>query len=131
MTSTGASTELTTPQSSSDDVWTMRTLIARHKRLAIGTLALSALMLALLVAAIAGSTAGAVTDSTSCAGWGTANQNQQQAYAARYVREHGSLRSGARDAASVEASINRGCMQAFGSDVADTVNVYQAINNQY
>jgi hypothetical protein len=131
MTSTDVSTELTTPQSYSDDSWTMRSLIARHKRASIGALALFVVMLALLVAAIAGSTAGAVTDSTSCAGWGSANQDQQQAYAGLYVREHGSLASGARDAASVEASINRGCMQAFGSDVADTVNVYQAINRQY
>lgn len=131
MTSTGASTDLTTPPSYGDDIWTMRKLIARHKRLSIGSLALLVVMLALLVAAIAGSTAGAVGDTTSCAGWGSANQDQQQAYAALYVREHGSLPSGARDAASVEASINRGCMQAFGSDVADTVNVYQAINHQY
>jgi hypothetical protein len=47
------------------------------------------------------------------------------------VHEHGRLASGRSDAASVEAAINRGCMQAFGSDAADLVNVYQAINRQY
>jgi len=73
----------------------------------------------------------AVSDSTSCSGWSSANQVQQHAYARLYVQEHGSLSNGARDAASVEAAINKGCLQAFGSDVADNVTVLQAINDQY
>jgi hypothetical protein len=65
MTSTGVSTDLTTPTSYSDDTWTTRSLIARHKRASLAALALFVLMLALLVAAIAGSTAGAVADTVN------------------------------------------------------------------
>jgi hypothetical protein len=131
MTSTNDSTPLAASHGPGDGSWTLRALISRQKRLSIGVLALVVVMLAMLVVGVVGSRAGAVSDSTSCSGWGSANQNQQQAYASLYVEEHGALRSGARDAASVEAAINTGCLQAFSSDVEDTVNVYQAINNQY
>jgi hypothetical protein len=111
--------------------WTLRSLVVGHKRLSIGALAAIVVMVAVFVATIAGPSAGAVTDSTTCSGWGAANQVRQRAYASLYVREHGSLRDGARDAAGVEAAINTGCTQAFENDVSDSINVYQAINDQY
>ena len=129
MTSTGASRDGGASPGQVD--WTLRSLIARHKRVSIGALVVIAAMAAVFVLTIAGPSAGAVTDSTTCSGWGSANQDQQRAYASLYVREHGPLRGGARDAGSVEASINKGCMQAFENDVNDTITVYQAINNQY
>lgn len=119
------------PQHNGDERWTTRALIARHRRLSIAAVAVFVVMVVTIVLGITGSSRGAVSDTTSCSGWGSANQNQQQAFAALYIREHGALPSGATDLASVEAAINKGCMQAYGSDVADTVNVYQAINKQY
>jgi hypothetical protein len=113
------------------EVWTTRALIARHKKLALSVLAILIIMVALLVAGIAGSAAGAVSDTSTCSAWSSANQDQQQAYAGLYIREHGAPRGGATNAASVESAINKGCMQAFGSDAADLVNVDQAINRQY
>ena len=129
MTSTNAAIEGTA--SPTGEVWTTRALIARHKRLSLSVLAIVLVMVVLLVAGIAGSNAGAVSDSSTCSAWSSANQGQQQAYAGLYIREHGALAGGATSAASVEAAINKGCMQAFGSDAADLVNVYQAINRQY
>jgi hypothetical protein len=111
--------------------WTTRALIARHRGLTLSLLAIVVVMLALLAAGIAGSSAGAVSDTSTCSAWSSANQDQQRAYATLYVREHGPLPSGAASAASVEAAINKGCMQAFGSDAADLVNVVQSINRQY
>jgi hypothetical protein len=105
----------------------MLKLMADNKGLAMGALALLVVMLALFVVEFVGPRAGPVRDSTSCSQWSSANQAQQSAYAGLYVKEHGSLPSGASDAASVEAAINNGCMQAFGSDVADTVTVVRAI----
>ncbi len=105
----------------------MRTIMAKNKGFAIGVLALLVVMLAFFVLEILGPRAGPVSDSTSCSQWSSANQAQQSAYAGLYVKEHGSLPGGASDAASVEAAINDGCMQAFGSDVADTVTVVRAI----
>lgn len=113
------------------EAWTTRALIGRHKRLFLSVLAGVLVMLVLLVAGIASSDAGAVSDSSTCSAWSSANQGQQQAYAGLYVREHGALAGGPTSVASVEAAINKGCMQAFGSDAADLVNVYQAINRQY
>jgi hypothetical protein len=97
----------------------------------MGALALLIAMLAFFALEILGPRAGPVSDSTSCSQWSSANQAQQSAYARLYVKEHGSLRGGARDAASVLAAINTGCMQAFGSDVPDTVNVVQAISQRF
>jgi hypothetical protein len=131
MTRIEASTQPRPPRGSNDVNWTMRALISRHKRFSIGAVAVLVAMLALLVLAAAGSTGGAVSDSTPCSAWGSASQDQQQAYASLYVKEHGPLAGGATSGARVEAAINKGCTQAFENDVADTINVYQAIHNQY
>lgn len=106
-------------------------LMAKHKGLSIAALAVVLVMMAVFVLDALGPGAGPVSDTTTCSAWSSANQAQQSAYAALYVKEHGTLASGASDAASVEAAINDGCMQAFGSDVADTVNMVQAINHQF
>jgi FlaG/FlaF family flagellin (archaellin) len=111
--------------------WTLRSLIVRHKRFSFSLLAVILVMLAAFVATLVGPSAGAVSDSTSCSEWGSANQSQQHAYGALYVKEHGSLRDGATSPTSVVASVNTGCGQAFDNDVSDDINVYQAINSQY
>lgn len=122
----------TTPAPVSDAApWTTRAIFARHKRLALATIGIVVVMAILLAAAVLSSSAGAVSDRTTCSAWSSANQDQQQAYAALYVREHGAPPHGTAAPASVLASINRGCMQSFGSDAADLVTVYEAINNQY
>jgi hypothetical protein len=113
------------------DDWTLRSLVARHKRFSISVVAVILIVLAVSVATLVGPSAGAVNDSTSCSGWGSANQAQHRAYGVLYVTEHGSLRDGATNPASIEASVDKGCTQAFDNDVADDINVYQAINNQY
>jgi hypothetical protein len=129
MTSTNAVIKGT--GSPTGEAWTTRALIARHKRLSLSALAIVVVLVALLVVGIAGSNAGAVSDTSTCSAWSSVNQGQQQAYTRLYVREHGALPGGATSTASVAAAIDKGCMQAFGSDAADLVNVYQAINRQY
>jgi hypothetical protein len=129
MTSTNAAIDGT--GSPVGEPWTARALIARHKPLFLSVLVGVLVMLVLLVAGIASSDAGEVSDTSTCTAWSSANQDQQQAYAGLYVREHGALAGGATSPASVDSAINKGCMQAFGSDAADQVNVYQAINRQY
>lgn len=131
MTSTGAPRKGVRAGGQAGVDWTLRALISRHRRFALGVLAVIVVMLATVLVTILGPSAGAVTDSTTCSGWGSSSQQQQRAYASLYVSEHGSLKSGATDAASVEAAIDKGCGQAFDNDVADSINVYQAINNQY
>ncbi|MGA8720784.1 MAG: hypothetical protein WB557_22465 [Solirubrobacteraceae bacterium] len=79
-----------------------------------------------------GPKAGAVTDSTTCAQWGSTNVNAQDAYARLYVREHGPVSAGwGPSPAGVVNAINAGCYQAFGEDVSDTATVVQAVSRSF
>jgi len=112
--------------------WTIRGLIARHKAAALVAAALFAVMLAVFLMAAIGAQAGAVSDTTTCAQWGSANVNTQNAYAKLYVREHGpvSPRWGPPLAGVINA-INAGCYQAFGEDVEGSATVVQAISRNF
>ena len=89
------------------------------------------LVATILVAAL-GPRGGAVTDATTCTQWGSANVDQQDAYARRYVTEHGpvSTRWGPAPGGVINA-INAGCAQAFGESVSDSVTVVQAIGRNF
>jgi hypothetical protein len=111
---------------------TFRGLIASHKVIALGVAALCAVMLATFLAAALGAKAGAVTDSSTCTQWGSANVDRQDAYARLYVREHGPVSRGWGPApVGVINAINAGCDQAFGEDVSDSVSVVQAISRNF
>jgi hypothetical protein len=127
MTSVTASTERTEPEGQAAEPWTVRALFARHKAFGIGALALLAVLIAFTAVGVLAASPLVVSDSTTCTDWGSANYNQQHAYALRYVREHGSLPGGGRAPASVVAAITNGCTQAYANDVEDTVTLVQAV----
>jgi hypothetical protein len=112
--------------------WTLRGLIADHKQATLGVVVVLALLVATIVVPALGAKGGAVTDSTSCTQWGSANVDQQDAYARLYVREHGQVspRWG-EPPASVINAINAGCTQAFGENVSDSATVTQAISRTF
>jgi hypothetical protein len=114
------------------EAWSVRRLIAAHKPAALGIAAIIAVMLAMILVAALGAKGGAVSDATTCTQWGSANVNEQSAYARLYVREHGpvSPRWGPAPAGIVKA-INAGCAQAFGENVSDSVTVVQAISRNF
>jgi hypothetical protein len=89
-------------------------------------------MVAIFAVTALGAKAGAVTDTTTCAQWGSANVNTQTAYARLYVREHGPVaaRWGPAPTGVINA-INAGCYQAFGEDVEDSATVVQAISRDF
>lgn len=120
-TQSGAPTEL----------WTVRSLIARHRRAAFALAAFVAVMVATIVFAAIGSKGGAVTDATTCAQWGSTNQNRQSAYGELYLREHGPVAKYGDTPAAVINAINFGCGVAFGDDVSDTATVVQAISGTF
>jgi hypothetical protein len=105
-------------------------LIAKHKIGALIGLVLVVLLLVIMVGGVLTSRALVVSDSTTCTAWGSANQAQQTAYGERYIEEHGPLAGGVTDPASVVAAVNSGCYLAYSNDVADNVNVVQAIKKQ-
>jgi hypothetical protein len=114
------------------ETWTIRGLVAAHKAVALGVAAVIAVMVAMILVAALGATGGAVSDATTCTQWGSANVDQQDAYARLYVGEHGSVspRWGPAPAGVINA-INAGCAQAFGEDVSDTATVVQAISRNF
>jgi hypothetical protein len=112
--------------------WTMRGLIASHKVASLVIAAVCASMLVFLLLVALGPKAGAVSDSTTCAQWGSTNVNGQDAYARLYVKEHGAVAAGWGPAPQgVINAINAGCYQAFGEDVSDTATVVQAISRNF
>jgi hypothetical protein len=112
--------------------WTLRGLIASHKLASLVIAALCVSTVAIFVLVALGPKGGAVSDSTTCAQWGSTNVTAQDAYARLYVKEHGSVspRWGPAPTGVVNA-INAGCYQAFGEDVSDTATVTQAISRSF
>jgi hypothetical protein len=108
-------------------VWTTRALFARHKAIGISAVVLLVLFVAIVVGGILASSPVVVNDSSTCSTWSSANQTQQQAYGARYIREHGPPSNTVRTAGGVVAAINAGCTEAFDNDVQDNVTVVHAI----
>jgi hypothetical protein len=113
------------------EAWTVRRLLVRHKLAALGLAAIIAAMLTMILVAVLGPKAGAVSDSTTCTQWGSSNQAQQAAYVKLYIKEHGPLRGGGTSPSKVIAAINYGCTHAYGEDVSDTVTVTQAIAGNF
>ena len=112
--------------------WTLRGLIASHKMASLVIAALCAATVAVLLLVALGPEAGAVTDSTTCAQWGSTNVTAQEAYARLYIREHGPVSAGwGPGGQGVINAINAGCYEAFGEDVSDTATVVQAISRSF
>jgi hypothetical protein len=113
------------------ELWTVRGLIARHKRVAFGAAAGCALMLAIILVAVFGAKAGAVTDSTTCTQWGSTNVVRQDAFAKLYVKEHGPIQGVGTSPASVVSGINIACLEAYNDDVSDSTTVTQALSGTF
>jgi Flp pilus assembly pilin Flp len=122
---------MTGTSASIDGQLSLRRLVRDHKRVSAAAFAGIVVLVAIVVLGVIGSGSWKVADTTSCTAWSSANQVQQDGYAALYVREHGALSGGATDAAGVIAAVNTGCTGAFGYDEADTVDVLQAIRGRY
>jgi hypothetical protein len=112
--------------------WTMRSLIASHKVASTVIAVLLVAVVAVFVVIALGPKGGAVTDSTTCAQWGSTNVDAQDAYSRLYVKEHGPVdpRWGPPPVGVINA-INAGCYQAFGEDVSDSATVIQAIKRSF
>jgi hypothetical protein len=121
----------TTQAGEGTELWTVRALIARHRLAALVLGGLLAVMIATIVLAAVSSKAGAVTDATTCAQWGSTNQTRQTAYGELYLKEHGPVPKYGDSPAAVIKAINFGCGVAFGDDVSDTATVVQAIDGSF
>jgi hypothetical protein len=111
---------------------TLRTVMSRHKGASAGAIALLFVLVAVTVSpAFLSSSGGALGDSTSCSGWGSASQAQQTAYSHLYLNEYGALPSGARDPNSIKSAVSNACIHAAYLGEADDVSVVAAIKHQY
>ncbi|MDQ6910944.1 MAG: hypothetical protein M3Z84_09225 [Actinomycetota bacterium] len=110
---------------------TLRRLLRAHPWVAAAVFGILVLLVALALVSDLGSRGTRIGDSTPCSVWSSSNQGLRDAFAARYVKEHGPRPSGASDAGTIEGVIDDGCTRAYGFDEADTVTVLQAIRHQY
>jgi hypothetical protein len=108
-----------------------RALIRRHKLAAGAAFAVLVVTVAMLVAVVLAPRNGALGDSTSCTQWSSSSQDQMQAFANRYLGQHGNVTGQVAGAAGVVAAVNAGCMAAFSSDEEDNVTVLDAIEKRY
>jgi hypothetical protein len=120
-----------TQPSQLDPPWTIRGLIAGHKRASLFSALALAVMVALIAIAALGGSQRTVTDATTCSEWGSANVDQQHTYALLYVREHGAIPKWGTAPEMVIGAINSGCFQAYGEDVDDTTTVVQAVSGNF
>ncbi len=120
-----------TQASQIDPPYTIRGLIASHKPAAVFAAAALVVMVALIAVAIVAAKGGAVSDATTCTDWGSANVDQQYAYAKLYVREHGAVPRWGTAPTMVINAINAGCFQAYGEDVSDNTTLVQAISGNF
>jgi hypothetical protein len=129
MTTAATSSEPMGPEGPAAEPWTLRSLFTRHKVIGFGALALVAVLAAFTAVGVLAADPVAVSASTTCTDWGSANWTQQHAYARRYLQEHGSLPGGASDPAAVVAAIDSGCTQAYANDAQDNATIAQAIKS--
>lgn len=120
-----------TPELDGRPPWTIRSLIAAHKWITLGGVAVLAVLVAMILIAALGPKAGALTDATTCAQWGSADQNEQTAYAKRYIAEHPLPASAHETPATVIGAINNNCMTAFSEDVDGTTSIEQALSGSF
>ena len=113
-----------------DQQWTVRGVIAGHKRIALGVAASCALFVAMFLFAVLGPKAGAVTDATTCSDWGSATWSQQTAFARRYVDEQGPV-AGHITSRDIINLITNECLVASGEDVDDTTTIVQAMTGNF
>ena len=98
---------------------------------AAGLVLLVAVVAVMAAPAFSSSSAGPVSDSTSCLEWSSTSLAQRNAYARLYLTEHVSLLGKVPAAASIKSVINTGCTHAAYLGEADEVTVIAAIKHQY
>ena len=113
-----------------EEQWTVRGVIAGHKLIALGAAVSCALLVAMLLFAVLGPKAGAVTDATTCSDWGSATWSQQTAFARRYVYEQGPV-AGHITSTDIINLITNECLVASGEDVDDTTTIVQAMTGKF
>ncbi len=76
-----------------------------------------------------GASAGALTRSSTCTQWSSANHAQQSAYSRRYIGEH--AESGFLSVSNVTSAIDRDCLTAAYLGESDDVSVAGAIKHAH
>ncbi|MGH2866318.1 MAG: hypothetical protein ACRDNK_01950 [Solirubrobacteraceae bacterium] len=110
----------------------VKALLRAHKPASAAGLVLLVLVVAVMAApAFSSSSAGPLTDATSCSEWTSTSQAQRNDYARRYLTEHVSLLGKVPAAGSIESAISAGCTRAAYLAEGDEVTVIGAIKHQY
>jgi hypothetical protein len=111
--------------------WTIRGMVAAHKRASLLVAAGCGLMLAMLLLAVLGAKPGRLTDTSTCTQWASTNTVRQKAYAKLYVEEHGAAPLAGTSTAGIVSAITISCLDAYDEDVSDSTTVVQALSGKF
>jgi hypothetical protein len=118
--------------SSADHRWTLTSLMLRHKRVAAASIVLVlAAIAATLATTVSSPSRQPLSDSATCTQWAAATPGQKLAYAHVYINEYGRFANTARNAASVEKTIDKRCTKASYLGEADDVSVLASLRNAF
>lgn len=106
--------------------------MGEHKRGAAAAATVFLLAIAITVLpTLSGSSAGALTDSTTCSQWAAATPGQQSGYAYLYLREYRPAPVTAANAQAVGGAISKACVEAAYLGEADDVSVVAAFRHAF
>lgn len=121
------------PGTSAGYRWTVTSVARRHKRVAAGALAVVVAVIAVTLITTVSSSARRqpFSDAASCTQWAAGTRGQKLAYAHLYIDEYGRFADTARNAARVEAAIDRACTKASYLGEADDLSVLAGIRHAF
>jgi hypothetical protein len=120
------------PGPSADHRWTLTALVRAHKRVAAGSIAVVLAVIAVtIVTTVSSPSRQPLSDSASCTQWAAGTPAQKLAYSHLYINEYGRFANTARDAATVETTIDKACTKASYLGEADDVSVLAGVRHAF
>jgi hypothetical protein len=112
--------------------WTLTSLLLRHKRASVGSIAFLLLLIAVtFVTTVSNPSRQALSDSATCSEWAAATPAQKIAYSRLYINEYGAFPNTTRNADAIETSINKACIRASYLGEAEDVSVLAGLNHAF
>jgi hypothetical protein len=119
-------------EASSDERWTIASLMRRHARVTAGSLiVVLALIAATLVTSVSDPHRQPLSDSATCSQWAAATPAQKIGYSHVYIDEYGNFANTASEAAAVKTAINRACTHASYLGEADDVTIIASLRHAF
>jgi hypothetical protein len=112
--------------------WTLTSLLLRHKRASLGSIAFLLLVIAVtFVTTLSSPSRQPLSDSATCSEWAAATPAQKISYSHVYINEYGAYPNTTRNADVIETSINKACIHASYLGEAEDVSVLASLRHAF